>query len=68
MLILTSLTNAETKTLFYSLRNSFSAEHNQLPCKGVCVCVFFENEEIREPPERNAEMNISGFHLKNVNF
>lgn len=25
------------KTLFYSLLNRFSAEHNQLPCKGVCV-------------------------------
>ena len=52
-------------TLFYSLLSSFSTEHNQLPCNSVCF-LFYENKEIREPPERNAEMKFSGFHLKNI--
>lgn len=43
--------------LFYS-PSSFSAEHNQLPCKGVFVSLFYEYEEISEPPKRNAEMKV----------
>ena len=53
-------------TLFYSLLSSFSTEHNQLPCL-VCF-LFYENEEICEPPERNAELKNSGFHFKNTEF